>query len=542
VRALVAALLGLLVLAPGAAAAPALPSPARYDAPPRGWQRSANDVLRIARTRPEVRRELAEHALTYARVYFKDRAARRWQASFFAPRARRGERTEEIAQMVVDDRTGRVLESWTGFAVAWPMARGYPGAFGRAVNSPWIWGALCLLFVAPFLRGPLRLLHLDLAVLLAFSGSYAFFNAAEIGVSVPLAYPLLAYLLVRMLMVARRPPVDGPPLRLAVPVAWLGLGAVFLLGFRCGLNVVGSNVIDVGYASVVGADRLSAGEVVYGGAFPAEIERGDTYGPVLYYAYVPFEAALPWSGTWDDLPAAHAAAVAFDALCVLGLWLLGRRIRGPWLGALLAYLWVAFPFTLLVANSNANDGLVGALVIAGLLALAHPVARGATVAAAGLTKFAPLALAPLFVTYRRGLAVSAAAFAATSTLALAPVALGGDLSTFYERTLAFQNDRGSPFSIWGYYGGLDAVQNAVKLAAIVLAVVVAFVPRRRDVVTVAALAAAVLIAVQLAVDHWFYLYLVWFLPALLVALLSRFAEPDAAPARWRRPDRASTTG
>jgi hypothetical protein len=40
-------------------------------------------------------------------------------------------------------------------------------------------------------------------------------------------------------------------------------------------------------------------------------------------------------------------------------------------------------------------------------------------------------------------------------------------------------------------------------------------------VTVAALGAAVLIALQLTVDHWFYLYLPWFLPFLFVALLAR---------------------
>ena len=75
------------------------------------------------------------------------------------------------------------------------MARGIPGQFGRAVNAPWVWIGLCVLFVAPFLRPPLRLLHLDLAVLLAFSVSYAFFGAANLDVSVPSAYPLLAYLL-----------------------------------------------------------------------------------------------------------------------------------------------------------------------------------------------------------------------------------------------------------------------------------------------------------------------------------------------------------
>ena len=71
----------------------------------------------------------------------------------------------------------------------------------------------------------------------------------------------------------------------------------------------------------------------------------------------------------------------------------------------------------------------------------------------------------------------------------------------------------------------------VLAAALALAVVVAFVPRRRDPVGVAALGAAALIALQLALEHWFYLYLVWFLPLALVALLSgrRIASIDSAP-------------
>jgi len=48
----------------------------------------------------------------------------------------------------------------------------------------------------------------------------------------------------------------------------------------------------------------------------------------------------------------------------------------------------------------------------------------------------------------------------------------------------------------------------------------------------AALAAAVLIALQLTADHWFYLYLVWFAPLTWVALLgapARSSPPAAAP-------------
>ena len=533
-RAALLALGLLLALAPGAAAQ-GLSSPARYDEPPAGWKLAPRDVMAGVAVLPEVRRARRGHADTYGRVYYKSKAKRRWQVSFFAPPRTAEGRTRQISQTVVDDRSGRVLESWTGYKVEWTMARGYAGAFGRVANALWVWLPLCALFVLPFARPPWRLLHLDLAVLLAFSVSYAFFNASRIDVSVPLVYPLLGYLLARMLGIAlsRARGREPPPLRLTVPVGALGIAAVFILGVRTGLNVIGSNVIDVGYASVIGADHFGAGEPVYG-HFPLDNQRGDTYGPVLYYAYVPFEALLPWSGTWDDLPAAHAAAVAFDLLTAAGLWLLGRRLRGPDLGALLAYVWATFPFTLLVANSNANDGLVALLVTAAMLVLGRPVARGAVLGAAALTKFAPIVLAPLFATYgtppRRVFALTAAGFAAVAALALAPVALGDGLGTFYDRTLGFQADRGSPFSVWGLY---DLPGRSLALgAALVLAVAVAFVPRRRDPVAVAALGAATLIALQLALEHWFYLYLVWFLPLSFVALLSgrRIDSIDSARA------------
>ena len=56
-----------------------------------------------------------------------------------------------------------------------------------------------------------------------------------------------------------------------------------------------SNVIDVGYAGVIGADRIADGTRLYG-TFPKDNEHGDTYGPVNYVAYVPFEQIWPWSG------------------------------------------------------------------------------------------------------------------------------------------------------------------------------------------------------------------------------------------------------
>ena len=99
-----------------------------------------------------------------------------------------------------------------------------------------------------------------------------------------------------------------------------------------------------------------------------------------------------WSGTWDDLPAAHAAAIVFDLLTLLGLYWLGRRVRGPTLGVVLAYAWAAYPFTLWTLRSNTNDSLVSLLLVLALLVITSAPARGVVGALAGLTKFAPLAL------------------------------------------------------------------------------------------------------------------------------------------------------
>ncbi len=64
------------------------------------------------------------------------------------------------------------------------------------------------------------------------------------------------------------------------------------------------------------------------------------------------------------------------------------------------------------------------------------------------------------------------------------------------------------------------LQSATQAAAALLAVAVFFVPRRRDLVQVAALAGAVLIALQLGVSYWFYLYVAWFAPLVLVAFFA----------------------
>ncbi|MFL5884622.1 MAG: hypothetical protein ACJ77M_06090, partial [Thermoleophilaceae bacterium] len=101
----------------------------------------------------------------------------------------------------------------------------------------------------------------------------------------------------------------------------------------------------------------------------------------------------------------------------------------------------------------------------------------------------------------------------------------GGVRELYDRTVGYQASRASPFSVWGLYPALHWLQTVAKVLAAGLALAVAFVPRRRSLAQVAALGAAVLIAVQLTVNHWFYLYIPWFAPFVFFALFSAYRSP-----------------
>lgn len=482
----------------------------------------------------------------------------------------------QIAQADVQDTTGVVGEVRTGPQVAWGMARGGEGSFGgKTLLKPYVWLGFCLLFLVGLVN-PRRLLsvrHLDLLVLLSFSVSLAFFKRGDIFTSVPLVYPVLGYLLVRSAWVGVRKRESA--LSPVWPTWLFAAAAIFLLGFRVGLNVEAPRgVIDVGLAGVVGASRILDGEAPYGnmpkrgdleecgpedadgnvrehiqtnGRCEAAIERGDTYGPVAYAAYVPATLVFPWSGKWDSLPAAHTTSILFDLLTIAGLALVGLRFGGVRLAAVLAFAWSAYPFTAYVLNANTNDTIMPALLVFGFWLASSTWARGTAVALAGWTKFGGLLLAPLWASYPRldlgRLARFAAAFALATLLSFVILLLEPDLweaiRSFWERTVGFQVGRDSPFSLWGWgqyhaegIPDLGFLQPVLAALAVLLAIAAAFVPREKGPIELAALTAAVLVAFQLSLTHWFYLYLPWFLPfVLLWLLLPRAAEDQGKETR-----------
>ena len=500
-----------------------------------------------------------------------DRRTRTWKVHVWSGEA------GEIATGVVRDRDGAVTEAWTGPQVAWKMARGRPGAFGGKLLTSWpVWLGLSGVFLLGLvdLRRPFTLVSLDLLVLLSFGVSLVFFNRGEVLQSAALAVPPLAYLVARTAWIGFRGSSRRRAARPLWPVWALAAATLFLVGFRIGLDVdEGRTVIDVGYAGVIGADRILDGRAPYG-AMPVEENRtpcgpadadgeireriqsngrcesanprGDTYGPVAYLAYVPSVLVFGWSGRWDELPAAHASAIAFDLLVLAGLALVGRRFGGARLAAVLAFGWAAYPFTTYALMSNTNDAIMPALLVWGFWLASSPVARGAAAALAAWTKFAAVIVAPLWLTYRSGLRPSqllrfAGAFVAATLLAFSILLLEPSLTdavrTFWDRTLAFQLDRESPFSIWdwGQYHArgipdLGSLQTVVQVCVIALAGVAAAVPRDKGPLELAALTAALLLAFELSLTHWSYLYLPWVLPFVLLALTLPRAPRADAPA------------
>ena len=575
-RRLIAVVVCALALAPAAAAATTVTAPV-YDAkghlvqtpvaPPAGTTHHTKaQVLAIVERDPKIRDWLARYPRK-GRVDEEDydKSTTQWTVKIWRDPA------GQIVQATVDDASGVVLTAWTGPQVAWGMARGVGGAFGGAkINNPWLWGTFCLVFLIGLadLRRPLSLRNLDLVMLLSPTASLWFFNHGDVFTSVPLFYPALVWVVLRGLYIGVTG--RGTQARTFWP-AWVLLAAtVFLAGFRIGLNVEASNVIDVGYSGVIGAQRIVSGEAPWGN-FPIEGSlkpcgpadaagevrervqtngrcesanpQGDTYGPVAYEAYIPGYWGFGWSGKWDSLPASHFTSIAFDVLCLLGLWLVGQRFGGVPLGATLAFAWAAYPFTQYASNSNTNDAIMPAFLIWGFWLVTRPAARGIFVALSGWTKFASLIVAPLWATFpdrrpsgRFLIGFALATFAAFSVVLLEPRPLH-ELVVFFNRSVRWQVGRESPWSLWDWrqyhargIPNLHIVQYVLQALLVGAALVLPFYPRRKSPLQLAALTAALLAGFEMVETYWLYTYIPWFFGFAAIALLSRRHAHQLDPA------------
>jgi hypothetical protein len=498
-------------------------------APPAQAVVSQEEALRIAISVPSVGREMSRFSPVQG-VARQDGGT--WFVQFGG-----GKDNELRAEVDVDALTGKVDKVFIGTKAQFPLARGSNSGFAdRIINAVWVWIPLALIFVGAFFdwRRPWRLLHLDLLAIVALGFSFAFWMDGNLDTSVPLVYPTLLYVLARTLLGGFRPSTREGPLSRLPSNLLIGL-TVVLLAVRVGITLSDTFVGDIGYASSAGADRVMNGLELYtrGGA------HFDTYGPLAYILYIPFLWVWPFHESVLYPPSAEAAAIVWDLLTVAGLIVLGRKTR---LGWALALAWVACPFTGLAMATGSNDGLVAALLVWALVAYRSAPLSSALAGAAATAKIAPGFVVLVFArgTGRldlRRMAIGVGLATLVFAVALAPVFPKGGLKEFYDATIGFQLHRNSPFSIWSQHDALVPLQTLLKLASLVLAIALAFFPRgNRSLGQMAALGAAVLVAAELPLKHWFYLYVPWFLPLYCLALFSEHVAGER-PAASQPPPR-----
>jgi Glycosyltransferase family 87 len=435
---------------------------------------------------------------------------------------------------------GKVLGVWTGRQAAVPYAH---GGWSWSVSSWLIYGPAALLFMLVFFdpRRLRRIVHLDALAVLGFLASYFLLADQHLSAAVWLVYPPLIYLFVRLLRLGFARGAGSGRLAPLLSTRTLLIGLPLMVIARIVLSLVGHQEIDVGYESVIGASRILHHLPLYYN----DPNHGDTYGPITYLAYVPFELIFPWKSSLNDLHAADLAAIVFDLGTIAGLFLTGRRLRsgreGTRIGLLLAWAWAACPFTLVSLVVHTNDGLISMLTVFAVLLFTWPLASGAMLGLAAAAKFSPAGLLPLLAAPRqrgwRGALTCVLVFVAVVAVAIYAWLPPQGFGYFWQRTIHFQMTRFDVFSPWALHPALHPLQTALEVLAVVLAGAVAFVPRRRSLVQLCALAGAVTIAVQLPATHWYYYYIMWFLPFALVAFVARpalVAEPatEAARREW----------
>jgi hypothetical protein len=491
-------------------------APASMTEPPPGYELSAREAVQVSERQGKVASErarrsppLTAHPFLYGERY--------WLVRFF-----RG--PSERARVQVDGISGKVSWAWAGRELDWPpIAHGEHSR--RASRLHWLLLVCALLFVAPFAdpRRPLRTLHVDLLALVYLLIPFLLAENGHVYAATPLIYPPLLYLLARSVWCALR---AGPPtgrLTWMSPRA-LAVALAIVVVARVLYVAVDGIVNDVGYASLFGADSILNGFPLYNSAASAHL---DAYGPVAYVAYVPFELMLPFHNlSHTSVGAAQVAAIAWDLATIAALYVLGRGIRDRTLGLALAWGFAACPWTLLVMSKGTNDGLVALLVTLALLAARSPLGRGVLLAIATASKFAPLVIVPLFArTMRerdvRSVVVYGGAFVSVLALFVFAYLPDGGLREFYDSTFGFQLSRTSPFSIWGLHAAWEPLRPIVTVLVALMAAGAFFLPGERPLPRLAAAGAALLLAVQLTAIHWYWFYVPWFLPYLLVALFSR---------------------
>jgi hypothetical protein len=421
-------------------------------------------------------------------------------------------------------------------------------AYGSNIaNDPRVLGGLALVFILMTAVWPLwRLRNLDALVAAGTALSIILFNHWTLTRMVLVSYPAMIYLALRCAWQGLAPPgsrLPATPLYEHLTRGWspesrlrllrLMAAALGLITVMVGLSSL--HVIDVGSAVMEGATDVTQGILPYGHI--PDVLHGDTYPIASYLAYVPFAALSPVHTAWDNADATLFVAVAAALFAAWAAWRIVRRAGSSTGGLRAAVALLAFPPLLATVSTGTTDVVLAGLLICTFLLWRRPGWASVALTGAVWFKAAPVLAMPFLLSRLRArdwLRACAAVVAVSGVCVGVLVTLGGLAGPARMLSaIGFQFTRSSPYTPWGLVGSVPLQQLA---EALTLALVAGAAIRLRrdaplagDITRVAGLFGAVLLGAQIAASFWNYMYLVWALPFLILAL---FPTPGEGAPSW----------
>ncbi len=333
---------------------------------------------------------------------------------------------------------------------------------------------------------------------------------------------------------------------------------------------------DCGMYSNLGSSRiLETGNLPYG---DSTLRGGaaSTYGPVLYFAHIPFHLvfsfidtnALPsdsslinWiamggrSYSGPPILVTKLTLLSFHFLCVFGLIIIGRRLGGSAIGWGLVCLYAGSAY---VQGLGGDDLYItgmtyishiapASITILAFALLGRPFWSGTLLAVAAGILFYPVFLFPLWFGYyfwqRKEWGKFASGFTIVCVIILIAVFLMTEhnegesvLSVIHECTVGHQESKeaygSSTFSFWGTHPRLASfwqeplIKNwyLFKPTFMIFVIFIGasfFLVRNRTETQLSLLIVAVVISIQLWKSHAGGTYVEWYLPFLLIGLFGK---------------------
>lgn len=237
--------------------------------------------------------------------------------------------------------------------------------------------------------------------------------------------------------------------------------------------------------------------------------------------------AAPVNFVFEDL-AARILAILAHAAVVCGLWFVGRNLfSDKGIGLAMATLYLLLPCTAYNVGEF-NHVLPAALIVWAFVCFRKPVVSGILLGLACGTLLFPVFLLPIWAAYygRRGAGRFILALSGVTVVLLASLAFTSiDSSSFLQKTIGTINvaltalsDTTLSSGFWNDASYLSVYRLPVMVAYFIMLIVMTIWPRHRTLETLLAQSAAAIIGTQLWYTQKGGVYLLWYLPLVLMVV------------------------